>query len=147
MPDAAPGSFKEKIHQKSSKEAEMTREEFVKEFQQLCDKMAEVCRKKNSDYAGADPDPFANIKMVEKMGFLPAQHGIFVRLTDKFSRIMSFMEKGDFEVADEGIQDTCMDIAVYSLMLGILLRARAKQAKLNAPKSEKSEPYPATMKG
>ena len=92
-------------------------------FYELLKQMADLHSRKNHDYAG--DDPLKNLKAANRLGITPFK-GVALRLQDKFSRVESFIEKGELLVKDEAIEDTMMDIAVYSL-LGIILRREAKK--------------------
>ena len=94
------------------------------EFYQLLDRMAETHSRKNMDYSGQDP--LANLKMSESMG-IPAWTGCLVRMSDKFSRLCSFAKKEKYEVRDESVEDTLIDLAVYSLLCVILYREQLKK--------------------
>ncbi len=94
-------------------------------FYMLLDQMANLHSRKNHDYAGSD-DPLKNFYECVDMDVTPFQ-GVMVRMSDKWSRIKSFMRQGILEVKDESIEDTLIDMAVYSL-LAILIR-RAEQPK------------------
>jgi len=86
------------------------------EFNSLLDKIGKMHDSKNADYAN-ETDPFANFRMCENMG-LPAWKGCMVRMGDKFQRLSEFARKGTVE--NEKIEDTFLDLAVYSL-IGLLL--------------------------
>jgi len=86
-------------------------------FYQLLEKMATIHSNKNHDYAG--DDPLSNFRMSEKIG-IPAWKGCLVRMGDKYSRICNFAKQEKFEVEDEKIEDTLLDLAVYSLICIIL---------------------------
>jgi hypothetical protein len=87
-------------------------------FYELLDEMAKLHSRKNHDYAG-DADPLRNFRKCEAMG-VDVFTGVMVRLSDKWSRLESFMKQGVLQVKDESIIDTLMDNAVYSLLAIIL---------------------------
>jgi hypothetical protein len=98
---------------------------FRKEFAEILEKISALMLTKNHDYAG-DADPLSNLKLCEGAG-IPAWKGVCgVRLADKFSRIQNFCAKEALEVKDESIEDTLLDMAVYS-MLGMILYRQSKQ--------------------
>ena len=74
--------------------------------------------KKRHDY-GANEDIFANFRLSELSG-IPAWQGSVVRMGDKYARISNFIKKGEFKFKEEGIKDTLMDMAIYSLITMIL---------------------------
>jgi hypothetical protein len=51
------------------------------------------------------------------MGICKTEAGMLVRMTDKMSRLSSFLESGKFEVADESLEDTTLDIINYAVLL------------------------------
>lgn len=100
----------------------MKHSEFQKQFNILCNKMMSDVAKKNADYAGQSHSAFHNFQMVEAFDACSAEIGIFTRLTDKYARILSFIKKRAYKVKSESIQDTCVDAAVYFLILAIYLK-------------------------
>jgi hypothetical protein len=89
-------------------------------FNQLLSEMSHLHATKNKDYAGNDY--FSNFKMCEDIG-IPAWKGVFVRLSDKYSRIKNIIANGgNAHVATESLEDSLMDLSVYSLIILILLR-------------------------
>ena len=91
-------------------------------FYELLDELKEIHSRKNHDYAG-EGDPLKNFRMSENMG-IPAWKGCLIRISDKFSRLCSFAKKEKYEVKDESIEDTLMDLAIYSIIDIILYRER-----------------------
>lgn len=87
-------------------------------FYQILEEMKELHSRKNHDYAGTD-DPLKNLKASERIGINPFI-GVMIRLQDKWSRLESFMKNGNFMVKGEGVKDTLMDNAVYSILAIIL---------------------------
>ncbi len=95
------------------------------QFYDLLQKMAELHSRKNHDYAGSE-NPLRNFYKCKEMGISPFK-GIMVRLSDKWSRLESFLKQGVLEVKDESIKDTLMDSAVYSLLAMILFDEQLKE--------------------
>ena len=108
----------------------MKRAEYLKQFEEICQQLVETTKRKNHDYAGFDgnDDAFANFRQTELEGLCDVETGIMVRLADKRSRVLTFIKKGVLEVADEKIEDTLVDQAVYSLILALYIRNK-KQTK------------------
>lgn len=94
-------------------------------FYELLDQMADLHSRKNHDYAGSD-NPLRNFYKCKQMGIDPFT-GIMVRLSDKWSRLESFMKQGVLEVSNESVIDTLMDNAVYSLLAIILYEEKEEQ--------------------
>lgn len=83
--------------------------------------LAEIGRlhdKKQSDY-GRDDDPFANVRASSDWG-VPAWVGALIRGTDKVKRLQKAARVGN--LANESVEDSMMDLAVYALIALILYR-------------------------
>lgn len=93
-------------------------------YYELLADMAELHSRKNHDYAGSG-SPLRNFYKSKEMGVSPFT-GVMVRLSDKWSRIESFMKQGILEVKNESVEDTLLDNAVYSLLAILLLREEKK---------------------
>lgn len=104
----------------------MTKQEYLEFFEATTHKMIEITRAKNADYTGSGDDPFANFTRVEVLGICSTEQGFLTRMFDKFSRITSFVQKGDLQVKSESVEDTLLDLSIYSLlMLGYLVSKKA----------------------
>ena len=80
----------------------MTRDELLKFHEQITKEARDLMSLKNRDYAGNDGlEPFANFTRVESMGICKTEEGFLVRLTDKMSRLSSFVRSGKMNVKDE----------------------------------------------
>ena len=97
----------------------MKRNEQTEKFNQLLDHIKEIHTNKNHDYA-TDEDSLSNLKLCKMVGIEP-WIGVVIRITDKFSRIAEYARKGELKVKSEGIRDTFIDMAVYSLLAIILM--------------------------
>jgi hypothetical protein len=96
----------------------MTKKELLENHITLCDAARTLMEKKNTDYAGrSGTEPFANFTRVESMGICSTERGMLVRLTDKMSRLSSFVEAGKMEVANESFEDTIVDVINYMVLL------------------------------
>ena len=104
----------------------MDKEEFFKFLENTYAKCVETSRKKNADYAG-DSDPFANFRLVEKLGICSVETGILVRMTDKMARITNLLKDGKTnQVKDETVDDTLIDLANYSVILAAYRESKRK---------------------
>ena len=97
----------------------MTRKELMEMHIELCDVAFRLMSKKNADYANGD-NPFLNFRASQNYNVHPAK-GILIRMSDKMSRINSYIERGDFKVEEEGLRDTAIDIINYTVLLVGLL--------------------------
>jgi hypothetical protein len=86
--------------------------------------MGELHDRKQEDY-GRDSDPFANVRASEDFGVSPWV-GAMIRANDKMRRIQRFAERGS--LANEGVRDSLMDLAVYSIIALVLYDEQAGTA-------------------
>jgi len=125
----------------------MTKEQYIKFHEDFCKEMTEITRKKNHDYSGGGDDPFRNFRQIENLvGRLPTRTiggpmpvevaidvtaiGFLTRMSDKFSRIGSFIAKGELLVKDETVTDSLCDLANYcALFAGYLQEKSDEQRK------------------
>ena len=102
----------------------MNRKEFTKLHASFCDKIKEITAKKNADYTGATDDPFANFKTTEHLGICTAEQAFLTRMTDKMTRIATFVKKGTLQVADESVEDTLLDLSNYAILLACYIKSK-----------------------
>ena len=88
-------------------------------FYDLCDKLKEIHAKKSYDYGSAD-DPLANIRNGAEFVGIEHWRGAMVRLSDKVTRLATYCRTGKLE--HEGVEDTLLDLASYSLLALLLHR-------------------------
>jgi len=101
----------------------MTKQELLENHKKLCEIARSLMEKKNADYAGrSGTEPFANFTRVEAMGICSTERGMLVRITDKMSRLSSFLESGKLEVANESFEDTIVDVINYMILLHSYLK-------------------------
>jgi hypothetical protein len=111
-------------------ECDMTREELLDHHMKLCAEARELMKAKNKDYAGNEGiEPFANFTRVESMGICKTEQGVMVRLTDKMSRLSSFIRAGKMHVADESFKDTCIDVINYMVLLSAYIADKDSEIK------------------
>lgn len=106
----------------------MTKNEYMEFHAKCCEKMIDITKRKNADYTGSSDDPFANFARVESLGICSTEQGFLTRMTDKLSRITSFMQKGFLLVSDESVEDTLLDLANYSILMAGFITAKKKKA-------------------
>lgn len=104
----------------------MNREDYIKEFEKITTDMLETTKRKNADYSGGSNDAFANFRMVEHFEVTNAEVGLFTRMTDKFSRLASFVNQNELQVKDESVYDTLKDLAVYAIIMAIYIKNNKK---------------------
>lgn len=104
----------------------MNREEYLKTFEEITKTMLETTRKKNADYTNNSDNPFANFEMVELIsgGAITTEQGFLTRMTDKIMRLGTFIKSGVLQVADEKVEDTALDLAIYLILFVCYLRSK-----------------------
>lgn len=108
----------------------MTKQEYMDFHKEFCELMMTITKAKNADYAGSGDDPFANFRhignLVQVKDIDVVAVGFLTRMSDKFSRIGSFITKGELQVKDESVEDTLHDLANYSALFAGYLRSLRK---------------------
>lgn len=98
------------------------KERYMKAFEAELEGMLATTKSKNADYTGLATSPFFNFEHVAHFGVASVEQGLFTRMTDKVSRIASYIQKGVLEVKTESAEDTLTDLAVYSIMTKLYLK-------------------------
>lgn len=102
----------------------MTKDEYIQYHKEMCERMVTITAAKNADYTGSNPDPFANFTKVDKMDICSVEQGFLVRMSDKISRIISFVQKGVLLVKDESVEDTLIDLANYCILMAGYIKSK-----------------------
>ena len=97
-------------------------------FHALLKQIGELHDKKQRDY-GRDADAFANVRASEEFG-VEAWIGCMIRAQDKLKRLQTYAQKGT--LACEGVEDSFMDLAVYSL-IGLILYRESIAPRTQSP--------------
>ena len=94
----------------------MDQNTYLERFRQVTEYMNGLTAKKNADYAGPG-NPFQNFNLIEIItsGRVSTSAGILVRMTDKLQRFANLLAKPP-AVVSEAIEDTLLDLAVYSII-------------------------------
>lgn len=94
------------------------------EFCGVLDEMEALHMKKGADYGRAE-DPFANVRASERFG-IPGWVGAMLRANDKMVRIqkaaLQAVRGEPIELANETLEDSLIDLAVYAAIAIVLLR-------------------------
>lgn len=108
----------------------MNKTELLKYHEYLCQRGRDIMEKKNHDYSGADGStPFANFEMVEKFGVASTSQGFFTRITDKLSRIATFIRSGILLVKDESFEDSVVDIINYMVLFAAYIKSKKQNER------------------
>lgn len=95
----------------------IAKEDYLKWHAAACARLVDITARKNADYTGASTDPFFNFSRVASIGICSTEVGFLTRMFDKFSRVISFVQKGTLSVAEETVEDTLLDLANYALLM------------------------------
>lgn len=104
----------------------MNREQLFVIHAELTQEALELMEKKNKDYAGNN-SPFANFERVQHLGICSPEQGFLVRMADKLSRLSTYANVGKFEVSDEGVKDTLIDMINYSVLLYAYIESKKEK--------------------
>lgn len=96
------------------------------DFRQVLDEMWDLHQKKNQDY-GAKEDPYRNVRSGADWGVDPWVSAL-IRGGDKIKRLQKYAQTK--ELANEGAEDSLIDLAVYSVIALVLWREQYKE-KMN----------------
>jgi hypothetical protein len=104
----------------------MNRSRLLAIHKELTDEARSLSERKNHDYSGGKDDshPFLNFTRCEAMGICKTEAGIMVRLTDKMSRLSTFITTGEFRVKDEAVKDTVLDVINYVVILYAYIQSK-----------------------
>lgn len=121
----------------------MSHDEYLKEFKQITEEMYQTTAAKNKDYCGDESDAFRNFTMVEQLsaGHIKTDEGFFTRMTDKMMRFAGFIRNDTLKVADEKIEDTLLDLAVYCILFVCYRRTQRESEKQDETYDENPEQY------
>jgi hypothetical protein len=105
-----------------------SRDEYLQFHRECCDRMVAITAKKNADYTSGSDDPFFNFTRVEAIGITDTERGFLTRMFDKLARIVTFVNKGVLQVADESVEDTLLDLANYCILMAGYVRSKRDAA-------------------
>lgn len=88
-------------------------------FLELVEELRQLHLRKSQDY-GTRADPLANVRnAADLIGIEPWRAGL-VRVAEKVQRIRAYCHNG--HLANEGVHDSLMDLAAYSLIVAVLFK-------------------------
>lgn len=117
MSDVAPRNAREWLEMVHP-EAAMETPPPMSEFAMVLGELQRMHDKKNQDY-GREGDAFANVRASEDFGISP-WIGAAIRMNDKMRRLQTAAKRQT--LANESVEDSLIDIAVYSVIALILFR-------------------------
>ena len=86
-------------------------------FVRLLEEMQQLHESKSADY-GSEDDPLANVRSGADFVNIEPWRGCMVRIADKVQRLRTYCRTG--RLVHEGVRDTLMDLAAYSLLAIVL---------------------------
>lgn len=95
------------------------------EYLALLDEMRDLHIRKNAGYSGDSVDRWANFRLSNSLGVSPFL-GVLVRMSDKWIRITNLSKNNNFDMVNESLRDTLMDLAAYALIAICLLDEKQK---------------------
>lgn len=115
----------------------MNKAEYIKFHESFCEQMVATTKKKNHDYTGGSESPFSNFEQIGNLVSVESVDvvaiGFMTRMSDKMSRVGSFLSKGELLIKDESVSDTLLDLANYcALFSGYLLANQIKRLEAEA---------------
>ena len=100
----------------------MNSKDFLTHHKEFCDKMIAIVGAKNHDYSGNEENALYNFLAADR--FTTAEIGLLVRMTDKMSRVESFVKHGVYLVDDEKVEDTLLDLANYAAIMAAVVKEK-----------------------
>jgi len=106
----------------------MNRDELIEYHDRICLEARDLMRAKNHDYAGENSSsPWMNFERSELMGLCKTEQAFMVRILDKVSRLITFIDAGHLKVKGEGVHDSIVDIINYMVLFSAF--CKEKEAK------------------
>jgi len=112
----------------------MTTEQLAQLHERMCEKARSLMLRKNHDYAGLKKT-FANFERVKAMDICEVDTGFFVRMCDKFSRLISLAQTGEAHVTDESVFDTLVDMINYPILYAGWLTEKNERKNEQLPRT------------
>ena len=101
----------------------------VPRFKDVLQELDDMQTRKGKDY-GTEDDPLANVRASEDFG-VPAWLGCVMRANDKMRRIQTAgrqqLTTGQIQLANESVEDSLLDLAVYAIHALRLFREDAEK--------------------
>ena len=108
----------------------MNRDELIEFHERICSEARELMRAKNHDYAGENTaSPWMNFERSELMGLCKTEQAFMVRILDKVSRLITFIDAGQLQVKGEGVHDSIVDIINYMVLFSAFCKEKEKKSQ------------------
>jgi hypothetical protein len=99
-----------------------------KQFLALLDEMKRIHIAKSLGYTGKSDDPWVNFRSAMSFGVSPIL-SVFIRMSDKWARLISLVEDPNHDVIGEALEDTLIDLASYALIAICLIKELKVKSK------------------
>lgn len=109
----------EKLVINKKEESKISQYQLEKDFDNYLKKIKDLVIKKSKDYSNEE-DAYINFKISSQIANIRIEQTFLVFLSTKIARLKELLVNKK-KPNNESIQDTLMDIAVYSLLLAIYL--------------------------
>jgi len=112
------------------------RQKLYDKHKDLTNKAFDILKKKNHDYA-VGSDPYSNFRKGEIFNLCSTEAGILLRVTDKISRLATFVNQGKLEVTNESYEDAVLDVINYMVLLSAYITdkdCKEPEQKIEEPK-------------
>lgn len=107
----------------------------LSEAENIFNSCLQLLKRKNKDYSGGEEDSLKNFITTAKLLNLPVEKAILVRLSDKYMRLISLIDKQP-SVVEEPLEDTIKDLINYSAILLAYMNYKTKPKEIKAKKIE-----------
>jgi len=100
----------------------MNRKQLLDYHEYICGMSRNLMKAKNHDYAGKDTNtPWMNFQRSEIMGLCKTEQAFMVRILDKISRLITFIDSGELLVKGESVNDSIIDLINYLVLFSAFL--------------------------
>lgn len=110
----------------------MTQKELIEFQEKTFNNLLSLLKSKNDDYtnnSNQTNDALKNFKLIEHYNVATVEQGLFARMSDKFSRLASFVSSGTLSVKGEAAEDSLKDLIGYSVLFLAYLDEKNKNNK------------------
>jgi hypothetical protein len=101
------------------------RNDLFRHHEALTKKAFDILVAKNNDYASGN-DPYANFRKGEIFNLCSTEAGILLRITDKMSRLSTFVNTGKLAVENESYEDAILDIMNYCILFSAYVKSKSE---------------------
>lgn len=93
-------------------------DDFMTRWTALHNAMLDIRKRKRNDYTGNNPDNLANYRLAAQTAGTSVPLLMLGRIQEKVTRASVLLQGQEQQVLDENLEDTLVDIANISLLIG-----------------------------